>query len=143
MNPLHSLSPRAAQVALMIAAALFLPGCAPSGIDAATGEKLFAQCAGCHQVGLNARAGFAPQLNNLFGRRAGSTPDYRYSDAMKASSIVWDDTTLRAFLHDPDKLVHGTKMRFWGIGDERKITALLAYLRTFQDPPAAPAAPPR
>jgi cytochrome c len=29
--------------------------------------------------------------------------------------------------------VPGTKMRFWGIGDERKLAALLAYLRTQQD----------
>jgi cytochrome c len=55
---------------------------------------------------------------------------------MKASGIVWNERTLSTFLHDPDKLVPGTKMRFWGIGDERQITALLAYLRTFQDAPA-------
>jgi len=121
---------------LTIAAAFAVSGCSPSGTDAATGKKLFAQCAGCHEVGPNAHGGFAPELNNLFGRRAGSTPDFAYSPAMKASGIVWDERTLSAFLHDPGKLVPGTKMRFWGIGDERKITALLAYLRTFQDAPA-------
>jgi cytochrome c len=141
MTPLHPHLRWAALpafAALAAVAALTLAGCAPSGTDAATGEKLFKQCAGCHQVGLNARAGFAPQLNNLFGRRAGATPDFKYSDAMKASTIVWNDKTLAAFLHDPDKLVPGTKMRFWGIGDERKIAALLAYLRTFQDPAIPP-----
>ena len=125
---------------LTIAAVAFatyaLTGCSPSGTDAATGKKLFTQCAECHQVGPNARGGFAPELNNLFGRRAGSTPDFAYSPAMKASGIVWNERTLSTFLHDPDKLVPGTKMRFWGIGDERQITALLAYLRTFQDAPA-------
>ena len=62
MNPLHPLSRRAAWAAraALPAAALMLAGCAPSGTDAATGEKLFVQCAGCHQVGPNARAGFAP-----------------------------------------------------------------------------------
>jgi cytochrome c len=55
---------------------------------------------------------------------------------MKASGIVWNERTLAAFLHDPDKLVPGTRMRFWGIGDERQVAALLAYLRTFQDTPA-------
>jgi cytochrome c len=152
MNPLHPLTRRAAWAirAALPAAALMLAGCAPSGTDAATGEKLFVQCAGCHQVGPSARAGFAPHLNDLFGRRAGSTPDFAYSDAMKASGIVWNDQTLAAFLHDPDKLVPGTRMRFWGIGDERRIAALLAYLRTFQTPPsgvapagAASAPPPR
>lgn len=121
---------------LIIATVFVLSGCSPSGLDAATGKKLFAQCAECHQVGPNAHAGFAPELNHLFGRRAGSTPDFAYSPAMKSSGIVWNERTLSAFLHDPDKLVPGTKMRFWGIGDERQITALLAYLRTFQDAPA-------
>lgn len=118
---------------------LVLPGCAPSGTDAATGERVFKQCASCHQVGVNARASFGPQLNGLFGRRAGSTPDFAYSEAMKASGIVWDERTLAAFLRDPGKLVPGTKMRFWGLGDDNEIKALQAYLRTFQQaaPPAA------
>ena len=115
---------------------LFLPvlqACTPSGLDAATGERAFKQCASCHQVGVNAHGGFGPQLNGLFGRRAGATPDYAYSDAMKASGIVWDERSLAAFLHDPAKRVPGTKMRFWGIGDENEIKALTAYLRTYQD----------
>jgi cytochrome c len=110
-----------------------LQACAPSGVDAATGERVFKQCASCHQVGANARAGFGPQLNGLFGRRAGATPDFVYSDAMKASGIVWNERSLAAFLRDPARLVPGTKMRFWGISDENEIKALQAYLRTWQD----------
>jgi cytochrome c len=65
---------------LFVSALLFLlQACSPSGTDAATGERVFKQCASCHQVGANARAGFGPQLNGLFGRRAGSTPDFAYS----------------------------------------------------------------
>ena len=111
-----------------------LQGCAPSGTDAATGEHVFKRCASCHQVGVNAHGGFGPELNGVIGRRAGSTPDYAYSDAMKRSGIVWDERTLAAFLHDPDKLVPGTKMRFWGMGDDNEIAALLAYLRTYPRP---------
>lgn len=109
-----------------------LQGCSPSGTDAATGARVFKQCASCHQVGINAHGGFGPELNGLFGRRAGSTPDYAYSDAMKHSGVVWDQRTLSAFLRDPDKLVPGTKMRFWGISSDNEIAALLAYLRTYQ-----------
>jgi len=136
MNSPHGHAALIAALIAAFAAAFALAGCAPSGTDAATGQKLFAQCAVCHAVGPNAHAGFAPQLNNLFGRRAGSTPGFAYSAAMKASGIVWNDATLAAFLHDPDKLVPGTRMRFWGIGDDRQIAALLAYLRTFQTPAA-------
>jgi cytochrome c len=125
--------------ALLLFPLFILQGCAPSGTDAATGERAFKQCASCHQVGVNAHGGFGPELNGLFGRRAGSTPDYAYSDAMKRSGIVWDERTLSAFLHDPGKLVPGTKMRFWGIGDDNKIKALLAYLRTYQKPEDVPA----
>jgi cytochrome c len=79
-------------------------------------------------------------LNALFGRRAGATPDFAYSEAMKASGIVWDERSLAAFLRDPNKAVPGTKMRFWGLSDDNEMKALLAYLRTFQQAGADPAA---
>ncbi len=119
--------------ALLVLSLTVLEGCAPSGTDAATGERAFRQCASCHQVGINARGGFGPQLNGLFGRRAGSTPDFAYSEAIKTSGIVWDERSLAAFLRDPNKLVPGTRMRFWGISDRNEIAALQAYLRTFQN----------
>ncbi len=86
-------------------------------------------CASCHHVGPSARAGFGPQLNAVFGRKAGSTSDFRYSEAMQASNVVWSDATLRAFVQSPGKVVPGTKMRFWGMSNQRQIEDLLAYLR--------------
>ena len=83
-------------------------------------------------MGPSARGAFGPQLNGLFGRHAGSTTDYQYSAAMKASGIVWTDATLSAFIQSPDKVVPGTRMRFWGIGNAQQIENLLAYLRTFR-----------
>ena len=101
--------------------------------DLQAGKELFTtRCASCHHVGPSARAAFGPQLNAVFGRRAGSTSDYRYSDAMKASTVVWDEATLRAFMQSPGKVVPGTKMRFWGMSNASQIDDLLAYLRTFQ-----------
>jgi cytochrome c len=115
-----------------LALALALSGCSRSDAPV-DGARVFKPCASCHQIGPNARGGFGPQLNGLFGRRAGTTPDFAYSDAMQASGIVWDERTLAAFLRDPGKTVPGTKMRFWGIHDERELAALLAYLRSWQD----------
>ncbi|PLP96861.1 c-type cytochrome [Cupriavidus pauculus] len=101
--------------------------------DIASGKDIFTtRCAACHHVGPSARAAFGPQLNGVFGRKAGGTDDYRYSDAMKASAVVWDEHTLRAFLQSPAKVVPGTKMRFWGMSNARQLDDLLAYLRTFQ-----------
>ena len=101
--------------------------------DLNNGQRLFAsRCASCHHVGPSAHSGFGPQLNALFGRRAGSLPGYGYSTAMKRSNIVWSDKTLTRFLDDPDDLVPGTRMRFWGMSNEKQVVDLLAYLRSQQ-----------
>lgn len=142
-RPYNRDMPRLPPSILLAPLLALLHGCTPSGTDAATGERVFKQCASCHQVGANARSGFGPPLNGLFGRRAGSVPDYAYSDALKASGIVWDERSLAAFVRDPTKAVPGTRMRFWGIGDDNEIAALLAYLRTFQQADAPTAARPR
>ncbi len=112
---------------------LALQACSRSASTPVDGAVAFKKCASCHAVGPGASGAFGPQLNGLFGRRAGATADYAYSDAMKRSGIVWNDATLAAFLRAPHDVVPGTKMRFWGIGDEREIAALLAHLRTYQD----------
>jgi cytochrome c len=103
--------------------------------DAEAGGKLFKRmCGGCHQVGESARASFGPQLNGIFGRRAGTTTDYQYSDAMKSSGVVWTREKLAQYIEDPKAVVSGTRMIFWGISDQEKIDDLLAYLQTFQTP---------
>lgn len=93
------------------------------------GKAVFKLCASCHQIGPRARAGFGPQLTGIIGRKAGSTSDYHYSDAMQKSGIVWSEAQLAAFIRTPDHVVPGTRMRFWGISDEQKIADLLAYLK--------------
>ncbi|MBI3348855.1 MAG: c-type cytochrome [Burkholderiales bacterium] len=116
--------------------ALGLAGLAPlavAGGDAAAGRKVFSACINCHAVGPAARHGFGPQLNELVGRKAGASPGYAYSAGMKASGLVWSEATLTAFLRDPEAVVPGTKMRFWGLGmNERKVADLLAYLAAAQ-----------
>lgn len=117
---------------LMLNAGLFSLQAEAAG-DVEAGEKLFKRiCGGCHQVGSSARGSFGPQLNAVFGRAAGSTPDYQYSSAMKASGLVWTRETLTAYLEDPKEVVPGTRMIFWGLSDAEKIENVLAYLQTFQ-----------
>ncbi|MGJ7511456.1 c-type cytochrome [Variovorax sp. GT1P44] len=105
---------------------------APRAADVAAGKAAFTACASCHQVGPAARNGFGPQLNGVFGRRAGIEPGFKYSPAMKKSEIVWSEKTLAAYVRRPDDVVPGTKMRFygWSYGDQ-KLADLFAYLRTF------------
>ncbi len=118
---------------------LFLACAAQAADPLASGRQAFKRCANCHQVGPNAHSNFGPQLNGIVGRRAGTVPDFAYSPAMKTAGFIWDEQRLAAFIHDPDAVVPGTRMRFWGFMSDRQVRDLVAYLRTFP----APAAPVR
>jgi cytochrome c len=100
--------------------------------DPGNGAFLFKRCASCHAVGPYARAGFGPQLQGIIGRKAAATTDYKYSEAMKKSGLVWDEKTLAAFMRAPHDVVPGTSMRFWGIQDEQQVADLLSYMRTLR-----------
>ena len=99
--------------------------------DAAAGEKVFAVCRACHQIGENAKNSVGPVLNGVIGRPAGSYPGYSYSAANKNSGLTWDEATFREYIKDPRAKVPGTKMIFAGIKDEKKVNDLLAYLEQF------------
>jgi cytochrome c len=99
--------------------------------DAAAGEKVFAVCKACHQVGETAKNAVGPVLNGVIGRKAGTFAGYAYSDANKNSGLTWDDATFRDYIKDPRAKVPGTKMIYAGLKDEQKVNDLLAYLKQY------------
>ena len=99
--------------------------------DAALGEKVFAKCKVCHQIGEGAKNAVGPVLNGIVGRKAGSYPDYSYSDANKNSGITWDEATLKEYLKNPRAKVPGTKMIFPGLPKDDDIDNVIAYLKQF------------
>ena len=130
--------------AVVAASTLFAsagPAAAQNALVAA-GEKVFVQCQRCHTLGAPTKFKKpAPNLNDLFGRKPGSLPDYnRYSEALVAfgQNKVWDEATLTTFLHDPQGVVQGTKMAFFGLQKPEDIKAVLAYLATFDPDGTAP-----
>jgi cytochrome c len=99
--------------------------------DAAAGEKVFAQCRACHQVGEKAKNAVGPVLNGLFGRKAGTVEGYNYTDANKNSGITWDEATFAEYIKEPRAKIPGTKMVFVGLKDETRIKNLIAFLKQF------------
>lgn len=102
----------------------------------AAGERAFRQCQTCHEVGEGARNKTGPQLNNLFGRTAGSLDDFRYSRQFVAAGeggLVWTEETLHDFLMQPRDYIKGTRMSFRGFRDDADIAAVTAYLQTFTE----------
>ena len=103
--------------------------------DAAAGERVFAQCRACHQVGETAKNAVGPVLNGLFGRKAGSVEGYTYSPATKHSGLTWDEAPFRDYIKDPKAKIPGTKMIYAGLKDEKRIDDLIAYLHQFDGAP--------
>ena len=116
-----------------VVAGLVLAGSAgaASAQDAALGEKVFAKCKICHQIGEGAKNAVGPVLNGVVGRKAGTYPDYSYSDANKNSGLTWDEATLKEYLKDPRGKVPGTKMIFPGLPKDEDIANVIAYLKQF------------
>ena len=108
--------------------------------DADRGEKLFRQCATCHQVGQGAKHRIGPHLNGIFGRKAGTVDGFRrYSEGLKRAGndgLVWSLDKLHAYLENPKYLVSGTRMNFAGLDKRQDRADVLAYLRQFSDNPA-------
>jgi cytochrome c len=117
---------------VVLTAALLLTGFSQAQAqDAAAGEKVFAQCRACHQVGPTAKNAVGPELNGLIGRHSGAVEGYNYSAANKNSGITWDEATFREYIQNPKAKIPGTKMIYAGLKDEQRITDLIAYLKQF------------
>jgi len=114
-------------------------GIAMSGASAADfehGAALFEQhCAACHTHIARVWDKSGPNLNGLFGRRAG-TADYihGYSDALRESNLLWDLGSLTAFITSPAGVVRGTNMVFRGLEDPTDRSDLICYLLQATDP---------
>ena len=115
----------------LVAAALALPSAAAQAQDLAAGEQSFKKCLPCHSVGEGATNKVGPHLNGLEGRKAGTTPDYSYSEVNKNSGLVWSDEVFKEYIKNPMGQMPGTKMAFPGIKNETEINNLWAYLKQF------------
>lgn len=112
----------------VISAVLLLSACLPvyAAGDAAHGEQLYeSRCIACHSLDAN-RVG--PMHHGVFGRKAGSVPDFDYSPAVKKSKIVWNEKTLDQWLANPEKLIPGQKMSFQ-VPDAADRADLIAFLK--------------
>ena len=96
--------------------------------DAKRGEKLFEECRACHAVerGVN---GVGPDLHGVFGRRAATLDDFRFSPALKKSGITWTVQTMDAYVVDPQKAVPANRMPYAGMPDARDRADLIEYMQ--------------
>lgn len=118
-----------AALLLIASAGLLVVGLAgassPAASVIAAGQEIYERCAACHSLD---RDRVGPRHCGIFGRRAGSVPGFVYSEAVRASGIVWDRQSLDRFIADPLGTVPGTFMTYAGIQDADERAQLLAFL---------------
>jgi cytochrome c len=96
----------------------------------AAGRTLFAEhCMACHGRAGVASA-YAPSLIGVFGRRAGSTPGFSFSAALKKSGLVWSDDNLKKWISNAPATVPGTPMPHVSIADPAERLYIIEYLKT-------------
>lgn len=88
----------------------------------------FAICGVCHKVAAGEKPTIGPNLWGVNGRKAGTSADFTYSPAMKASNITWTHDEIVSFITAPSKKVPGTKMVYAGQKDPKVASAIADYL---------------
>lgn len=124
--------------------------------DAVKGEAVFKQCQTCHTVaddtgavlaGKGAKTG--PNLYGVFGRQAGTYPEFKYGPSIIAAGVaglIWDEASFTAYVQDPTGFWKTTladksaksKMMF-KVKDATAAADVYAYLSQFSPAAAAPA----
>jgi glucose/arabinose dehydrogenase len=109
----------------------------PTG-NASQGKVFFQQnCAMCHADTLGPGnlpvMGQGPSLVGVFGRRAGSVPNFSFTNALSGSGLTWDSATLEHFLLNPAAAVPGTTMPI-SVADSSDRSNVIAYLSTLKQP---------
>jgi cytochrome c len=95
------------------------------------GERQFQRkCSICHTLSAGSARRAGPTLYGVFGRRAGTVADYKYSTILNGSDIVWSEITIDALFDEgPDHYIPGTKMPMQRIAKPQDRVDLITFLR--------------
>ena len=99
---------------------------AASEKDIGRGRDAFEKrCTGCHAL---EKIKVGPPLRGVYGRAAGKDAQFNYSDAVKASAIMWDEANLDRWLTDTESVIPDNDMSF-RLNDAGVRASIIAYLR--------------
>jgi cytochrome c len=116
---------------LLLAVLAVSPGVALAQAANQDGERAFQRCNSCHSVN-NGETGLSgPNLDQLSRRPIAGDRTFAYSKSFKtfaAANPRWTPELLHRFLTDPEALVPGNQMGFFGLRKAEERAAIIAYL---------------
>ena len=122
--------------AIFLIAAISAAAPARADGDAKVGQVLFQErCAACHAAQPTRKP--APLLAGVYGRRAGTAPNYTYSAALRNASVTWDAQTLDKWLIDPPAFIPGANMQAQ-VSAPQDRQNVIAYLKSISGNRAIP-----
>ena len=105
----EALALAAAAAALLLGLAFYTQAMAAQS-STELGKQLFEKrCAGCHALDRNKEG---PRLAGVYGRQAGTAPDFNYSPGLRSAGFVWDEQRLNQWLTDTQSVVEDNNMDF-------------------------------
>lgn len=116
--------------ALLLGAAL-IPAAAVAQGTNQNGERAFQRCYSCHSVQQGENGLSGPNLRRLGQRPIAGDRTFTYSKAFNAFAARyprWTPDLLDSFLTDPEALVPGNQMGFFGLRKPDERAAIVAYL---------------
>jgi cytochrome c len=101
--------------------------------DVKRGANVFAEeCGDCHSA-VPGKDKKGPTLTGVIGRKAGSVAGFAgYSDAMKASGIVWTAERVDAYITAPKKVVPGGRMKYDGLGEAPSRSDVITFIQSLK-----------
>ena len=93
------------------------------------------KCSVCHTLTPDGGNRAGPTLYDLFGRKAGTLPDYNYSKALLETDVVWNAKTIAQLFDDgPDVMLPGTKMPIQRLKRIERRDDLIRFLKEATKP---------
>lgn len=93
------------------------------------------KCSVCHTLTPDGANRAGPTLYDLFGRKAGTLPGYKYSKALLESDVIWNEQTVaQLFIDGPDVMLPGTKMPIQRLKKIERRDELIRFLKEATKP---------
>ena len=117
---------------LLLLAFVVFPMISRAAEDSEQGKLLFEKrCTGCHSLERNKEG---PRLQGVYGRQAGTAPDFNYSAALRSAHFAWDEERLNRWLTDTQALVEDNNMDFHVPKAEER-AEIIRFLKSISSPP--------